>query len=465
MKKYLSIITLTCTVLFVSCADQLDRTPLDQLVEETAFRTVDDLQLGLNGVIGNYNPNNIIAFNAIFTDNTTIGFFNAGQEINTLNQIMNAQINDKTFWFSHYGTLNDVNRLFANAEGIAPQLGEEDQYNNILAQAHAFRALMHYELLLYYGEDMRNDASPGVPYVDYVSATAVPARNTTGEVLVAIQGDLDSALALFPAGTNDINFATPDFVTFLRARIALESGDYPAAISFAGTIIGNYSLANPAQYLAMFRDDQDTTEVIWKYDSVQGANLGLNFIFNFTGPNAFVGVSNELVTSFGFADIRGIVNIDEVSVPEMNDYAIGKYPVNVDQLGINDFKAMRVSEAYLIRAEALARTAQFSLAQDDVFAVRSIRDAAAVAPAYPDLTVALTDILEERRLELAFEGHRYTDIKRMRSVLNTGMSFELAIDCVGAIPCELSPSSEKWIFPIPIAEINANTNMTQTTGY
>nr|WP_321225197.1 RagB/SusD family nutrient uptake outer membrane protein [uncultured Psychroserpens sp.] len=464
MKKYLSIITLTVTALFVSCSDSLDRFPVDQLVEETAFRTVADLQLGLNGAIGNYTPNQLVAFNSIFTDNAQIGDDNGGQELNTLNQILNADGGDRGLWLSRYSAMNDFNRLFASAAGITPEFGEEEQYNNILAQSYAFRALMHYELLLYYGEDMSDPSAPGVPYVDYVSADATPPRNTTGEVLTAIQEDLDTALSLLPAGSNDINFVTPDFITFLRARIALESGDYPAAIGFASTIISNYPLANTAQYLDMFREDADTTEVIWKYDSVQGFNLGLNFIWNFTGPGPFIEMSDELAAAYPPSDIRGIVNIDEASTPSEGIYIIGKYPINADTQAINDFKAMRVSEAYLIRAEAYARTTQFNLAAGDVFAVRSARDGAAFMPGYPNIQSALTDILAERRLELSFEGHRYTDIKRMRSVLNTGIQ-RIESDCQGAVPCNLPVNSEKWIFPIPTSEINANPNITQTTGY
>jgi hypothetical protein len=464
MKKYLSILTIAVMAFATSCSDSLERLPFDQLVEETAFTTVSDLQLGLNGALGNYDPNPIIRFNSIFTDNCKIGDDNGGQALNLLNQILNADGGDEGIWFNRYSTLNDANRLFASASTITPQLGEEDQYDNILAQTYAFRALLHYELLLYYGVDMRDNASPGVPYVDYVSADATPARNTTGEVLIAIQADLDNALALFPANTTDINFFTPDAITFMRARIALESGDYPAAIGFSNTIISRYPLANPAQYLAMFREDADKTEVIFNVDAVQGFNLGLNFIWNFNGPSPFIEVSNGLAAAYPPADIRGIVNIDAESTPEDSIFIVGKYGINADTQAINDFKAMRVSEAYLIRAEAFARTTQFGLAQDDVFSVRSIRNGAAAIPAYPNIQIALEDILAERRLELSFEGHRYTDIKRMRSVLNTGIEREES-DCDGAVPCMLSVNSEKWIFPIPIFEVNANPNITQTPGY
>ena len=44
MKKYLVILTLATATYFVGCSDQLDRFPVDSLVEETAYNTVSDLQ-------------------------------------------------------------------------------------------------------------------------------------------------------------------------------------------------------------------------------------------------------------------------------------------------------------------------------------------------------------------------------------------------------------------------------------
>jgi hypothetical protein len=49
------LIVAVLSLLFMGCEDQLERLPIDELVEETAFQTVDDLQLGLNALIGNYN--------------------------------------------------------------------------------------------------------------------------------------------------------------------------------------------------------------------------------------------------------------------------------------------------------------------------------------------------------------------------------------------------------------------------
>ena len=471
MKKYLIILTLGIATVFVSCDDQLDRFPVDQLVEETAYNTVSDLQFGINGVIGNYDYNYVIGFNSIFTDNTRIGVDNGGQETGYHQQILlpgsGALAGSGLIWNNRYANINDMNRLLVAAATISPSASESDAYNNILAQTYAFRALAHYELLLYYGLDMTNPAALGVPYIDFVSAEATPARSTTAEVLAGIQNDLSSALALFPSGASDINFATPDFVTFLRARIALETGDNTGAISFCNALIPNYPLADFSQYIGTFNEDADKTEVVFNYDNVQGSDYGINFIWNFSGQGPKFEISQGLWDLYDDADIRKTVVLDAVGDDAM--LTIGKYPINADTQAINDFKVMRISEAYLIRAEAYAKSGQLDLAAADVLAVRTARFVSAVAPVvYGNLLEAINGVIAERRLELAFEGHRYTDLKRVRSITNQGIVRDLAIgDCGGAIPCTLSPSSEKFILPIPQGELNGNPVISeqQAPGY
>jgi hypothetical protein len=469
MKKYLSILTLFVAILITSCSNQLDRIPVDSLVEETAYTTVNDLRLGLAGAIGNYDFNTVIAFNSIFTDNCKLGESNGGQELNTLNQILNADTGDRGLWNSRYLVINNFNRLLEAAQAITPTTPEDQaDYDNILAQCYAFRALAHYELLLYYGLDITDPSSLGVPYVDYVSADALPARNTTEEVLTGIQTDLDKALSLFPEGTSDISFATPDFVTFLRARIALETGDNPGAITYCNNLIAKYPLADVNQYYDMFNEDADTTEVIYRYDNVQGYDYGINFIWNFTGQGPKMDVSNGLYNLLSDDDIRKYVILDPSFDPATSLFPVGKYPENADTQAINDFKAMRISEIYLIRAEAYAKTTQFGLAAADVTSVRTARSlSGVVAPiSYSNIQEAATDILAERRIELAFEGHRYIDIKRLRPILNQGIERD-PLDCTGAVPCSLPATSPKWTFPIPTGEINANPNIAsqQAPGY
>lgn len=472
MRKYLIISAIASVFMFTSCDDQLDRTPVDSLVEVTAFQTVSDLQFGLNGVLGNLNPDNVVAFNAIYTDNCRIGIDNGGQQLGILRQNLNPDGGDGGLWADRYNAINGINRVLAAAESITPQQGEGAQYNDIIGMSKALRAFFHLELLSYYGFDMNDPSALAVVYQNFVATDGGRERNTTQEVIDLINMDLNEAASAITS--TDVNFPTQDFITFTRARLALYTGDYNGAITQANSIIANYPLATAGQYAAMFGGDADATEVIWKYDNVQGSNNSVagNFIFTGTGGD-FIEASSELRNAFSAGDIRrDVVTISSVSPQNTGDaWTINKYPANADENYINDFKIMRVSEMYLVRAEANARKSSpdFGAAATDIMAIRTARGSSTATPAaYTSLAQAIQDISDERRLELCFEGHRYLDIKRYRGILNVGITRDAAdVSYLGNNFPSLvtSPTDFRFTFPIPNGETNGNPNITQAPGY
>lgn len=457
-------LTFFIATLFVSCEDQLDRAPVDVLINSTAFETVDDIEAAVNGIYTSYNPNAVLDINEIFTDNCRLGFDSGGQKLNILNQIVNTLTNSAGIWVSRYSTANNCNRVIEAGEIVTVGSNEQNKFDNLLAEAYAMRALVHYDLLLYYGEDTTNPSALGVPYQDFVSATEAPTRLNTQETVDKIKADLDTASSLLDDSITAKDRVSESFITFLRARLALITEDWNGVIANTNPIINNFSLANQSQYQLMFLGDQDQTEVIYAYDNVNGFNRNVagEFIFTGTGGN-FIGMADGLfdlleAESINNNDIRFEVNTRDSDAPEEN--TINKYPA-ISGTYINDFKLFRASEAYLMRAEANARLGNFGAAANDVQAVRNARRASEdTAEAYSNLTTAIEDIAFERRLELCFEGHRYVDLKRYRSILNEGIERDPR-DCEGNIPCSLPVNDRKWVLPIPQTELNGNPNIVQ----
>ncbi|MBS3739208.1 MAG: RagB/SusD family nutrient uptake outer membrane protein, partial [Psychroflexus sp.] len=362
MKKI--FLTLLIATLLTSCDDQLDRAPVDALINSTAFETVDDIEAAVNGIYTNYDPNNVLDINEIFTDNCRLGKDSGGQKVNVLNQVVNTQSNSAAIWTNRYNTANLCNRVFAASELVTVESGEQDKFDNLLAQTYALRALMHYDLLLYYGEDTTDPNALGVHYQEEVSVDDSPTRLTTQETVAKILDDLDSSSALLDDDITDVNTITESFITFLRARVALITNDFDGVITHTNSIINDFPLANQSQYSAMFNGDQDVTEVIFKYNNVNGFNRNIagEFIFTGTGGN-FIGMSDGL---FDLLEEESINNNDvrfETFTDDLNDdpeeNTINKYPP-IAGVYINDFKMFRASEAYLMRAEAYARNSQFS---------------------------------------------------------------------------------------------------------
>ena len=113
----------------------------------------------------------------------------------------------------------------------------------------------------------------------------------------------------------------------------------------------------------------------------------------------------------------------------------------------------------LLRAEALNETGDLSGA---AALVNQIRNRVNLAPvAASDQNAMRLAIEKERRLELAFEGHRWFDLKR------TGRAIEVMNNAKGpgGISLGYSLNQDKLLWPIPQAELDKNTKLTQNPGY
>ena len=107
---------------------------------------------------------------------------------------------------------------------------------------------------------------------------------------------------------------------------------------------------------------------------------------------------------------------------------------------------LRLGEMYLIRSEALFNGATgTSTALDDI---NTLRDRASLAGLPGPLS--LDDILNERRKELAFEGHRWYDLTRNNK---------------GVEVLQNVTTTDQYLWPIPQAERDVNPNMNQNPGY
>lgn len=116
---------------------------------------------------------------------------------------------------------------------------------------------------------------------------------------------------------------------------------------------------------------------------------------------------------------------------------------------------LRLSEMYLNRAEAITRGATVSgvTAVSDLNAIRTNRGASEIASA------GVNDVLKERRLELAWEGHHWYDLARTRGSV-TRVHYSGA-EVARNIPAD----SHYWALPINKRELEVNENLVQNPGY
>lgn len=481
MKNIFKFFAVGIAISFAGCNDAIDIQQVGRLGAEQAFATVADLELGLLNVYNDFDNTPAIQFNAVFTDEIRIGFDNGGQGLG--NGEYGFQLNPSSgitqaLWNNYYTALNSANRVIAAAATITPETGEEDQYDDILGQTYALRAWAHFELMTYYTPDYEDGSSPGVILIDFVPGVSdVLGRNPASEVYASVESDLTAAAGLLEDAANP-TFVSQEFVTALRARMAAYRGDYTTADGLAASLIAAHPLADQTQYTNMYLDT-DNTEIIFKLerspgDSYDGqGSTGSGFAGGWAGANfAFVNadldgspyfeMSTDLNNLLLAGDVRRTVNISPTATTVVPIY---KYPGSQGQPLMNDLKIFRSSEMVLIRAEAAADAGDFAGAAGFIDQIRDARFGSdQAAPSYSTEAEAFTGILNERRIEMAYEGHRWVDLKRLGSRANQGINRD-AGDCAVNGACTLATSDFRFTLPIPLLELDANDVIQQNDGY
>nr|WP_321232735.1 RagB/SusD family nutrient uptake outer membrane protein [uncultured Psychroserpens sp.] len=495
MRNIYKLLSVCLVFTVVSCNDAIEIDQPGRLGADNAFQSVNDLKSGLLGAYNFLDTTREIGFTSAFTDESFRGRDNGGQNSNEQNFNVNSN-NGYTFgiWSTNYGAIGMANRIIAAAETL-DRAENPDLYDHVLGQAYAIRAFSHFKILTYFSTDYTNDAAlAGLLLTEPTSDIfASVARATNGEFYAQINADLNMASSLIngtDADTSGFTFMGQDFITALRARMAAYRGQYAAADGFAASLLMDYPIANQAQYFSMY-DDADFTEVIFSLERAEGdtyAGQGTGgggrvgslwaFIDASAGGGPFMEISRSTFNIMnGTSDIRlpRSVNLAESSIDAgyasnpnfLNDdvLLVFKYPGSGVQPLLNDLKEFRSAEMLLIRAEAAADANQLGVAAGFIKQLRDARfGTPQPLPAYTSQTEAFGGILDERRLELLFEGHRWVDLKRLGERGNRAMDRD-AKECSILAGCTLGNGDHRFTLPIPITETTANSAAEQNPGY
>jgi hypothetical protein len=202
------------------------------------------------------------------------------------------------------------------------------------------------------------------------------------------------------------------------------------------------------------------------------------FTVNQAPTSALVGATITATLSaqdfrrWSFVDRTSTFQANPLTATKANEViVIDKYPGKTGNAGSNDLKIFRISEMYFIKAECRVRANDLPGAAAAIQLVRQARNYVASAtvptPVYSSNTNALSDILLERRKELAFEGHRYIDLKRLGIEAGVTVTDRYSQDAVNASalsPANINVTDYRFTLPIPQNELNVNP-MLQNPGY
>ncbi|KUY26150.1 RagB/SusD family nutrient uptake outer membrane protein [Elizabethkingia ursingii] len=367
-----------------------------------------------------------------------------------------------------YSAVKRANTTLLNVDNIAVSTTADTNRKNLLkAEALGMRALAHYYVLMYFSP--KYDASAlGCAYVTDLDDYATPSRLSMKDSYDRINADLDNAISIFPAtvtsgygGTFGNNRLTKAALYAIKARVALETGNYDAAIANATSALSGRSLTPSANYSKVWDDSNDYQEVIFKQSNIAGAGGTPGQLIYNTQNQVQWNASATLLNKFNTGDIRaslfttlsganGVIPVKYL-LPNMN----GVKPTR----GLADVKLFRTSEMYLIRSEAYARKSDLTSALVDYTLLRTARVAGA-SLAFTSQQDALDKILDERARELCYEGVRLSDIKRLGKTI-----VRVAADSRPGYTTLTFTDVDKYTLPIPQATAFANPNLTQNVGW
>lgn len=473
-------VALAATVMF-SCSKVNEQQPFSKLDPKEAFSNPE--RVG-KAAVGMYDALQNLEFLGgrvlIYADQRGLDVNSAGffTNLGTFDMLSN---NTYAFncWSGGYRTINETNfftmNLKANESVVTP--AEAAGY---YAEAKFIRALTYFYVVNTYAQTFRASADGGhigVPLILTAPKDGAEAldpknkvkRNTVKEIYDQMIKDLTEAAAVLPIATGD-GFAdharaTKGAAHALLSRIYLYQGNWAKARDFADSVLlstAGYALdATPAAVFAA-GNYQSSTERIFSVAMNSGDNPNTNnALGQHYGSNGradiSISTSYRTLPNFNYqTDLRG-KPLFSYSINATTKDTTAFYTRKF--FGTSTFDAwvpvLRLAEVMLIKAEALARlntAAPDAEAITLLNAIRARAKASILTPATP--AELITNILTERRIELAFEGHGVLDFQRTQRDIP-------AHGTVG-----IQPWNGKYtIFPLPNAEIERNPNMTQNDGY
>ena len=458
-KKY--ILAFSLLILTATSCTKLDLKPTDTISPDKAFRNASDINLGLIGAYAlvDYSTTSLsstVADENMFPTENTVGNSDA------FRWLYNAGSGSVTSLYgNNYTAIDRLNRVLAAQETLTFTGADVALANRYRGELLALRAYLHFELLRAYASAYQPGAL-GVPYMKQ-SIISYPARDNFETVIANAKADLIAAKALIPITFVDKSRITRTAISAIQARVALYEKNWADAITYSTEVISALPLATAAQFPGLWTDANDS-EVAWKLKRVgtTDGRIG-DFYFRQTGGIVLYAPSFKLINTFDQTnDLRfpAYIKFDPTRTGTKSQYLVNKYIGGTASApGLTDIKLFRTAEMYLIRAEARAEST--GDAAGDINALRAARITGYTPVTFGDKTALIDAIYNERFKELAFEGHRFFDLKRRNLPVQ-----RLAADAVNASGAvTLNPSQAQYNFPIPALEISVNKNTVQNPNY
>ncbi len=477
MKK-ITILVGLLTLSLTACQDKfLDLAPVSSINTSTYYQTQSDILTALNGAYGalqfagQYGQYYVLT--EIPSDDTYPVLSGTVTDQDQLDKFYLITTNPYTLaaWTDGYRGIYRCNTVIGRIAGITMP---ETLKNRVIGEAKFLRALMYFNLVRFFGDVplILTEITDPLQGYDY-------GRTPVADVYAQIIKDLSEAEAVLPAAYTgaDVGRSTSGAAKSLLGNVYLTQKNYASALSKLKEVIdaGTYSLL--PNYADLFKPaNKNSKESIFEVQYKKGnIGEGSNYANNYAPTNsgnaviAFGGGGNNIPTadlesSYEPGDLRKAVSLAtsyvNASGVKVDAYYIKKYadpPVVVND-SEDDWYVLRYADVLLMYAETLNETGKTT---DALTYLNQVRKRAGLAnktiTTQADMRLALE---QERRVELAFEGHRWFDLVR------TNRAIPVLNAKAAAIGIKTPLTTTNLLFPIPQSQIDINPGkITQNPGY
>jgi hypothetical protein len=455
--KIVYILTVLSLAIFSSCDDLLDTEPENYVSSKGIITDQLSAQKALNGAYDGAADGlaySIVTWN-IAADNV-VPFSSQGTVVAHLQPSVGSADRTNGFGYNaNYAAINRSNAVIAYVNDLSDDKFTGNGKNRILAQAYALRALNYINLTVTFG------AVPIVTNPSNATNQNGIKQSSRKQVFAQVLSDLNKAEELFGS---DLSFADKGRISVwavyaLKARLFLYTGQWEQAEEYASNVIENntFRLADtPEGFFAV----QKSIESIFEFPFSNADKLPF---YTYYLPSTLGGLQDYSVES----QFASLLNNSELG-GNRRQQIFRRTQVETDQTyfvslyaktdGSSSIQTLRLAEQFLIRAEARLK----KNAADRIGAIADIdeiRKRAEIEPLTAASTLSTDELLlvieDERRYELAFEGHRYFDIIRTgRAPQVFGIHESRYLD------------PRFWVHPFPFSTVLAyDSDLVQNEGY
>ncbi len=498
----IAMIVFACAVILSSCIK--DVSPSDSITTETLTSTTEGLTNAVNGAYALFKDH--VVFNGTADDNNMYlrQFFQlsdfASDDI-VCGQVTEdplfysfslahspTQTNTRYFWYISYKIINDANTVI---EAVEANQTDDPTRKQLLGECYFLRAFCHFNLVRLFARPYSLDKSaPGIILRTSTSDPAQKARSTVEEVYTQIVADAQKAADLM-GQSRGVEYASQEAAWALLSRVYLYMEDNQNAADYATKVItsGKFSLAIKTAFPTMFANAMQSSETIFCIAFSAKEDYGK---FGSIASMIYSDGNSGWGEEYASPSIRGLMSahpqdvrwnyivplVDADSNIQTKNgipiYYIAKFSFQDGSPTLSSPIMFRLAEMYLNRAEANAKMGNTKAALDDVDEIRKNRglEGSLYNGSLPAGSTALQVVLNERRIELAFEGQRMYDVYRNKMPLDRtywgyhlpGLKetdIDLSKQPTGYANMIVQPDNPRIVYYIPIDEIQSNPLCTQ----